>query len=296
MTTTSPLVSVVIPVRDDAERLARCLDALRAQSLEEAFEVIVVDNGSAEPPVSAVAALANAKLVHEPKPTSYAARNAGARAATGRILAFTDADCVPSPDWLVHGVGALAEAGRDVFVGGRVNVFASDPSRPTATELHELVHAFPQRSYVEQRSFSVTANLFVTRDAFDRAGPFAEDLVSSGDLEWGTRASRAGIRPVYSDAVVVSHPARRSLREMKGKLRRLHAGAAQLASVPGFEDPATQPPRGHLRPPVRSIARNAARLDSPTLRNRTLYAGAALYLHYVHALGSRRTTAGGARP
>ena len=91
-------VSVVIPVKDDAEMLARCLDALAGQSLA-AFEIIVVDDGSTDP--SAEVARSRGALVVPSAGSGIPAASAtGYDAATGQLLARLDADCVPDPDWL----------------------------------------------------------------------------------------------------------------------------------------------------------------------------------------------------
>ncbi|MEM8761253.1 MAG: glycosyltransferase family A protein, partial [Pseudomonadota bacterium] len=103
-----PGISVIIPVFNDAGGLARCLDALARQTDAAPFEVIVVDNGS-DPPLdpATLPALPSLRLIRETAPGSYAARNAGIAAARAAILAFTDADCRPRPDWLAAGHAAI---------------------------------------------------------------------------------------------------------------------------------------------------------------------------------------------
>src|SRR5688572_6834468 len=103
-TATVPAVSVVIPTFARPERLARCLEALAAQSLTRgAFEVIVCDDGSPSPAAPTVRAFADrmaVRVVRRSRAGPAAARNEGARHARAAILAFTDDDCVPSPLWL----------------------------------------------------------------------------------------------------------------------------------------------------------------------------------------------------
>src|SRR5687767_14260928 len=97
-----PSVSVIIPVYNDTERLLRCLEALEAQTYpRNRFEVIVVDNGSDVPVADTLNRHAGcAILVTEPRPGGFVARNAGIERASGEILAFTDADCLPAASWL----------------------------------------------------------------------------------------------------------------------------------------------------------------------------------------------------
>jgi glycosyltransferase involved in cell wall biosynthesis len=91
-------ISVVIPVRDDAERLERCREALHDQT-RRADEIIVVDNGSSDL-TPEVARWWNAVYVLERHPGIPAASAAGYDAATGDVIARLDADSVPPPDWV----------------------------------------------------------------------------------------------------------------------------------------------------------------------------------------------------
>lgn len=92
------LISVVIPVLNDAAMLATCLDALAVQT-RPANEVIVVDNGSTDD-TAAVALRAGARVVSEPRPGIMPATAAGFDAAKGTVIARLDADSVVPPDWI----------------------------------------------------------------------------------------------------------------------------------------------------------------------------------------------------
>lgn len=95
-----PTLSVVVPVRDDAALLARCLAALAAQTLAPA-EVVVVDNGSRDGS-AATAAAAGARVVVEPRVGIPAAASAGYDAATGAVIVRLDADTLAPPDLLAR--------------------------------------------------------------------------------------------------------------------------------------------------------------------------------------------------
>lgn len=93
-------VSVVIPVKDDAEYLRRCLAALAAQT-RAPREVVVVDNGSTDAS-RRVARRYGARLVRERRPGIPAAASRGYDAARGRVIARLDADSVPPRDWVAR--------------------------------------------------------------------------------------------------------------------------------------------------------------------------------------------------
>lgn len=206
------------------ERLRECLSALAAQSCpRDRFEVIVVDNGSAESPRSMVESHVGWLFLEEPQPGSYAARNRGLAAARGEILAFTDADCLPQQEWLAEGERALREHTECGFVGGRVDIFPADRQRPTAVELYDMVMGLRQDSNIARFDFAATANMFTRRVVMDRVGPFNSTLKSGGDLDWGRRATESGAPGHYAELAVVRHPARESLSAIIRQQRR-HAG------------------------------------------------------------------------
>ena len=261
-------VSVIIPVRDDEERLARCLDCLHRQTLDMSHaEVLVVDNGSRQAPVDLVRRFPGTRLLQQPVPGAYAARNAGLSAAKGDIIAFTDADCLPSPTWLSAGVAAINADPSVGLVAGRVVTTLSQNGRRSPVELYELLHAFPQQRYIEQFHFGATANVFTRRDVVEAVGSFNETLLSGGDKEWGQRVNAAGFSLVYAAGAVVRHPARSSWGDFRVKLDRVFAGEVSARSQRGdpVEELVRLSPRS-LVPPLRSIA---AHWGDPRLRTRS---------------------------
>lgn len=224
-------ISVVIPVYRDWARLRTCLDALARQTVgPEAFEILLANN---EPQAGCpLAALpANARLVDEHRPGSYAARNTAIATAAGRVLAFTDSDCVPDPHWLERAL-RLIEANPGARVTGPIPVFR-EPGSSYLAFVYDFHTAFKQAQAAAKGSCA-TANLVVERDVFDRVGPFNAALVSGGDTEWGERAHRAGVPLLYDEGVIVAHPARRTLAEIIRKKRRVAGSEAQRRSYPTF--------------------------------------------------------------
>lgn len=224
--TAMPFVSVIIPVYNDSERLKTCLRALEMQTYPpEQYEVIVVDNQSDEGLDLIVAAFPHAISIVETQRSSYAARNAGILRTQGQIVAFTDSDCIPAEDWLEAGVKHLMSTSNCGLIGGKIELFFQTSGRPTAVELYDSLMHLQQHLFVNAMRFSATANLFTFKTVFDRVGLFDSRLKSGGDKEWGQRVFSAGYRLVYADDVCITHPARATFRQLRGKERRLAGGS-----------------------------------------------------------------------
>lgn len=197
-------VSVVVPTYKRPDLLERCLIALAAQDFDpDDCEVIVADDGASEATrrrVEAWADYTNIRYRYVAPTTTHgpaAARNAGWRAAKGRVIAFTDDDCVPDPGWLSEGVAAI-ESGADA-VSGRVIVPL--PIRPTD---HQRDAAGLQTAEF------VTANCFVRRDALEAVGGFDERYATAwredSDLQFSLLDH--GFRLERAPRAVVVHPVR----------------------------------------------------------------------------------------
>jgi glycosyltransferase involved in cell wall biosynthesis len=200
------IASVIVPARDAQRTLPGALAALATQELDGEFEVIVVDNGSCDE----TAALAGgseivSRVIRRARGEGPgAARNAGASASRGSVLAFLDADCRPTPGWLASGVAA---AETDDLVQGKV---VPDPEAGLGPFDRTL-------SVGGAHGLFESANLFVRRELFERIGGFPAGLEASHaggvadgapfgeDVIFGWRARRAGARTGFSDRALVHH-------------------------------------------------------------------------------------------
>lgn len=215
-----PLVDVIIPHLNDHRRLALCLEALRRQTYPaDRFTVTVVDNGSDQPIDAVLARFPGMRGSIEQRRGCGSARNRGVAETTGTILAFTDSDCRPEPDWLAQGIVPLISGGGIDIVGGDVRVFAANEANPTDAELYDKVFGFECRRYVQYKHFACGANIMVPRRVFEAVGTF-RDGRQPEDLEWGRRATRLGYRIAYCAKARVRHPARHSFAELDRKTER----------------------------------------------------------------------------
>ncbi len=280
-----PFVSVIIPVFNDAHRLQICLEALGNQTYpENLYEVIVVDNGSDEAVEKIVGHFAQASVIVENRPGSYAARNKGIALAGGEIIAFTDADCIPGTDWIKKGVFNILRHPNCGLVGGKIEVFFKNPQRLTSVELYESLRAFPQKKYIEKLHFGATANMFTLKRVFDTVGLFNDKLTSGGDREWGQRVFYFGYKHVYAENACVAHPARFSFRQLHQKIARINSSGNHDLPAEGsqFHFNRVGCLMRFLIPPLKTIISKAflePRL--PSTKDKLKLAFVLLYRHYV---------------
>lgn len=288
-----PLVDVIIPHLNDHDRLVLCLEALRHQSYPaDRFSVTVVDNGSTRPLDDVLARFPGVHGTAEQQRGCGSARNRGVAETSGSILAFTDSDCQPEPDWLVNAVAMLNQGTGIDIVGGNVRVFAADETHPSDAELFDLVFGFECRRYVERKHFACGANIIVSRRVFQAVGPF-RDGNQPEDLEWGRRATRLGYRIAYGAKARVRHPARASFAELDKKAERTVWHARNLMSEGnGFRWKWAIYTLAMASPPLLKAMQVLASplLTGPGQRWRTLrtllrmrYGRAALMAHYLFA-------------
>jgi len=217
-------VSVIIPSYHDWQRLKLCLNALKKQNYpKDYFEVIIINNDPKDSPPE-LDLSNNFKMITESNPGSYAARNKGISAARGEILAFTDSDCIPYPDWIEQAVKLLADGAQRV--AGRVELFYKS-DKLTFAEIYEKAFALDQEKSAKAGG-ALTANMITWKDNFSKVGLFNDSLMSGGDNEWGWRALEKGIKVVYAPSVVVNHPARHTLAELSEKEKRVVAGLIEI--------------------------------------------------------------------
>ena len=225
-----PLIAVVIPHYNDTRRLLRCLLALERQEHHD-IEVVVSDNSSTQPLYEVQTRVPWVRFVTQPAKGAGPARNLGIESTTAPYLLLLDADCVPAPNWLETARSLTHEASRDI-IGGRLTVFDETPPPRSGAEAFETIFAFNQEAYINQKGFSVTANLMLPRSIFEAVGPFAADV--SEDFEWCHRATAAGFRLRYAPELIVSHPTRATWCELRKKWLRLTQESYGLVPAKSF--------------------------------------------------------------
>lgn len=219
---TAPRVSVVVATLDRCNYLRLCLDALARQTAGfESFEVIVVDNGSVDETAEVVRGFCgqgrNVSYVYEERPGLSAARNAGIRASRAEIVAFTDDDAVPDPQWVERIATRYEMLGDEVAVlGGEVRPIWEAPRPDWLT--NELLRPLsagllwgPTARLVREEEWLVEVNIAYRRSRLIEFGGFAEQLGRVGDTLLSCEGlvnllmARAGLQAYYDPSILVGH-------------------------------------------------------------------------------------------
>lgn len=180
------MVSVIIPVRNDAKRLDLCLASIAATTYPaDRFEIIVADNGSTDNSRQ-VARARGARVVVFPDMRVSEVRNQAARAARGQILAFVDADHVLEPDYLPFAMESLAKP--DAAAVGAAYYSPAD-----GTWVQRMYDSFRVRpTGVLQVDWLGSGSLAVWRDVFEKVGGFDSRLETCEDVDFCQRLRRNG--------------------------------------------------------------------------------------------------------
>jgi hypothetical protein len=214
----APKVSVCVSTRDRAGLLPRLFDALGRQTLQE-FELVIVDDGSRDSTPAVLTELADRAgfptrvLRNGDSQGQAAGRNRAWRAATAAVIAFTDDDCLPAPDWLACGLRTVSRESH-VVAAGSVRVHPEQVARFGPFSYAPLVDS-------SNAFWFATANAFYRRDDLQAAGGFDETLPRAAeDTELAWRVITAGARPVFAEDAVVYHDVRefgawRSIRQQQ---------------------------------------------------------------------------------
>lgn len=216
-------ITLVICTRNRAKRLADTLPHLARLSADAHCEIVFVNNGSSDTTREILAEFVDSsgldsRVVDEPRIGLSVARNTGWRLASGQVVAFTDDDCYPRPDYLKQLRVCFGEAEADQsYLGGRVLLFDRNDAPITIQPLEQRVEISP-RSFL-QTGLLHGANMALRREVLERVGGFDEKLGAGTDVHCGedtdilARASALGLRGAYDPRPVVFHHHRRSRPE-----------------------------------------------------------------------------------
>ncbi|MFQ4146187.1 glycosyltransferase [Chlorogloeopsis sp. ULAP02] len=236
-----PKVSLVIPIYNGEADLPELINCLLAQTYpNQQLEYLLIDNNSSDRTSVILQEIAEnfSSLIRIESEnqiqSSYAARNKGVRAATGEIIAFTDADCRPQPKWLESLIAPFINLDIAIVAG---EIRALPPNnlleqfaarQETLSQKHTLTHKFCP--------YGQTANLAIRRQALQKAGLFRPYLDSGGDADicWRIQQENIG-RLEFAPEAIVQHRHRNTLKELESQWRRYGRSNRYLHELYGVE-------------------------------------------------------------
>ena len=245
-----PVITVIVPVRDEAPYVGAQLEALGRQTFDRPWELIVVDHNSTDGTPDIVREwqkrLPNLRLEHAPLARhAGGVRNRGAELASAELLAFCDGDDVVSDGWLAAMVEGLVD--HDLVVGPqevtRINPPGSYRYRPPMGGIETHGNG--------RFIMAIGLNFAVHRAAY--LAVLSDDTLSGGeDIDFGIRLADAGYSRSHFTSAALVH---RRLRETSGGLFRQHSSYGYAGVVLLMRHGSRL---GWSRPPLRLAARELA--------------------------------------
>src|SRR6476660_5093305 len=225
----TPFVSVIVCSYNGGHTLAACLDSLGKLNYP-AYEVILVDDGSTDDTAYVAAQFPWVRYIHQTNHGLSYARNAGAAAAKGEVLAYTDSECMADVDWLYYLIGTLV-SGDYAGVGG--------PNVPPPAEnwVQACVAAAPGGPSHVLLTDTVAehipgCNMAFYRWAFDTIGGFDIEYRKAGDdVDFCWRLQQEGHVIAFSPTAIVWHHRRFTLKAF----RKQQAGYGEAESMLRFK-------------------------------------------------------------
>jgi cellulose synthase/poly-beta-1,6-N-acetylglucosamine synthase-like glycosyltransferase len=245
MSTTLPFfpeVSVIVPIYNGEQDVSALIDCLARQTYpRQLVEYILVDNNSSDRTSELLAtavqeqAELNLIIISENQiQSAYAARNQGIRIARHSFLAFTDADCRPTPQWLTELIQPLQYPNIGLVAGEITALNGSN-----WLEKYAERRQFMSPKFLLEHSFcpyGQTANLAIRREAFQKVGLFRPYLTTGGDADICWRIQQqTDWQLTYAEKAVIYHRHRSNLKDLKSQLQRYGRSNRYLHELHGVE-------------------------------------------------------------
>lgn len=178
------IFSIIVPFLNEEKYIKdSALSLLNPDFNKDEYEIIFIDNGSTDNSVNILKQYPKIKLLHETKKSSYAARNKGLSVAKGSIIAFTDADCIASKDWLSTIKTSFGRTEASILIGKRKFKDSSPLSLKILSDYENMKASYTINSSDKKYFMGYTNNMAVKAELFKDISGFSE-IERGGDTEF----------------------------------------------------------------------------------------------------------------
>jgi cellulose synthase/poly-beta-1,6-N-acetylglucosamine synthase-like glycosyltransferase len=230
----NPSFSIIIPVKNEAVLLERCLESLRRLDYPgECFEIIIADGLSIDA-TKEVSRRYGATVVDNEKRIVVSGRNEGYKQAKGDIIAFTDADCILDTGWLRNSIKYFA----DDTVGGVGGVTLAPPESSPFEKAIDFLFYFAEFFQVTSHRRRASCakevrdiagcNALYRSEALRSVMPVDENLLTAEDVWMNLCVRKAGYRLIQAPDVKLWHYRRNSPKRFLRQMYRFAIGRVQV--------------------------------------------------------------------
>lgn len=220
----SPLVSVIIPCRNEEAHLQKCIDSILASDFDRSkLEIFVVDGNSTDRSREIIKEYSklnpSVQLIENPLQVTPVAFNLGIKKATGEFILIVGARHILSSNYISHCVNVLMKDPNCGCVGGMVeNVYENEKSRVIAKAMASRfgVGGGNFRTKTEEAYVDTVGTPFYRKKIFEEVGYFDEQLVRNQDDEFNYRVTKKGYKILFTPKIYVKY----FVRATFGKLFR----------------------------------------------------------------------------
>ncbi len=204
MTIGDSIVSVVIPAFNCETTIRQTIEAILQQRFSPRTHIIIVDDGSIDKTAEIVKSYPAVKYIYQKNSGPAAARNRGAQEAAGEYIFFTDADCVPQPEWMARMMPHFRNPEIGVVAG---SYGIANPENLLANCIHAEILFRHQKLMPDFPKSFGSYNFCLRKEVFLKAGGFdpVYRFASGEDNDLSYKILKAGYKIYFEKTALVDH-------------------------------------------------------------------------------------------